>query len=160
VCARCERPTTFETFVCDQCKGRDLGFESARAPLRYKDFGKQILHTLKYRGYARVVERLAAALMLGALDRAERFDALVSVPLHCSRLRRRGFIQAKLLARGVAAGLDAPVSDTLEAVRRTRNKVELTAAERWANVEGAYAVRAACGAGSSSLTTSSPPARR
>jgi competence protein ComFC len=141
VCARCGTPTAFETFVCDECKGVDFGFESARAPLRYEGVGEEIVHSLKYRGYTTVVDRLAAPLMTGVLDRDERFDAVVPVPLHRSRLRRRGFNQAELLARGVAAGLDAPVSDTLQVVRKTRDQVELSAAERRANVEGAYAAR-------------------
>jgi competence protein ComFC len=113
VCARCGMPTAFETFVCDECKGMDLGFESARAPLRYEGVGEEIVH----------------------------FDAVVPVPLHRSRLRRRGFNQAELLARGVAAGLNAPFSDTLRAVRKTRDQVELSAAERRANVAGAFVVR-------------------
>jgi len=141
VCARCGTPTAFETFVCDECKGVDFGFESARAPLRYEGVGEEIVHALKYRGYTRVVERLAAPLMLEVLDRGERFDAVVPVPLHRSRLRRRGFNQAELLARGLAAGLNAPVSDKLRSVRRTRDQVELSAAERRANVEGAFAAR-------------------
>jgi competence protein ComFC len=141
VCARCGTPTAFETFVCDKCKGVDFGFESARAPLRYEGVGEEIVHSLKYRGYTRVVDRLAAPLMCGVFDRTERFDAVVPVPLHRSRLRRRGFNQAELLARGVAAGLNAPVSDTLQVVRKTRDQVELSAAERRANVEGAFTVR-------------------
>src|SRR5215218_2631818 len=141
VCARCGMPTAFETFVCGECKGVDFGFESARAPLRYEGVGKEIVHSLKYRGYTAVVERLAAPLMLGALDGGSRYDAFVPVPLHRSRLRRRGFNQAELLARGVAAGLNAPVLNKLRAVRRTRDQVELSAAERRANVEGAFAAR-------------------
>jgi competence protein ComFC len=141
VCARCGAPTAFETKVCDACKGVDFGFESARAPLRYEGVGEEIVHSLKYRGYTRVVGRLAAPLMAAVLDRGERFDAVVPVPLHRSRLRRRGFNQAELLARGVAAAINAPVSDTLHVVRKTRDQVELSAAERRANVEGAYAVR-------------------
>jgi competence protein ComFC len=141
VCARCGKPTAFETFVCDECGGVDFGFESARAPLRYEGVGEEIVHALKYRGYTRVVERLAVPLMLGVFERGERFDAVVPVPLHRSRLRRRGFNQAELLARGVAAGLNAPFSDKLRAVRRTRDQVELSAAERRANVEGAFAAR-------------------
>jgi competence protein ComFC len=141
VCARCGMPTAFETFVCDECKGVDFAFESARAPLRYEGVGKEIVHTLKYRGYTRIVGRLAAPLMLGVLDRQDRFDAVVPVPLHRARLRRRGFNQAELLARGVAGEINAPVSDTLQVVRRTRDQVELSAAGRRANVEGAYAAR-------------------
>jgi len=140
-CARCGLPTAFETFVCEECKNVDFGFESARAPLRYQGAGKELVHALKYGGYTRVVEKVAAPLMLGALDGGTRFDAVVPVPLHRSRLRKRGFNQAKLLARGVASRINAPVSDTLEVVRSTRDQVELSAAERRANVAGAYAVK-------------------
>jgi competence protein ComFC len=109
VCARCGMPTAFEAFVCGACKGLDFGFESARVSLRYESVGEEIVPALKYRGYAKVVERVQPG---GAL-----------------------------LARGVAAGLDTPAFDTLEAVRRIRDQVELTAAERRANVEEAYAIR-------------------
>jgi competence protein ComFC len=85
----------------------------------------------------RVVGRLAVPLMLQVLDNM-RFDAVVPVPLHRSRLRKRGFNQAELLAGGVAEKMKATVSDTLEVVRSTRDQVELSAAQRRANVAGAY----------------------
>ena len=140
-CARCGMPTAFETFVCDECKDVDFGFESARAPLRCTGVGKEIVHTLKYGGYTRVVERLAAPLMLGVIDPGDGFEAVVPVPLHRSRLRQRGFNQAELLARGVARKINAPVSGTLEVVRRIRDQVELSAAGRRANVAGAFRAR-------------------
>ena len=139
-CGRCGLPTAFATFVCEACKNVDFGFESARAPLRYEGVGKEIVHTLKYRGYRKVVARLATPLMLQALGDG-RFDAVVPVPLHRSRLRKRGFNQAGLLALGVAAEINAPVSDTLKVVRSTRDQVELSAAQRRANVAGAYSAR-------------------
>jgi ComF family protein len=123
--------------VCEGCKNVDFGFESAKAPLKYEGVGKKIVHALKYRGYKRVVERLATPLMLQVLDDG-RFDAIVPVPLHRLRLRKRGFNQAELLARGVAEKIKATVSDTLEVVRSTRDQVELSAAQRRANVTGAY----------------------
>ena len=138
VCGRCGLPTAFATFVCEECKNVDFGFESARAPLKYEGVGKKVVHALKYRGYRRVVERLATPLMLQTLGDG-RFDAVVPVPLHRSRLRKRGFNQAELLARGVAEKMKATVSDTLEVVRSTRDQVELSAAQRRANVAGAYA---------------------
>lgn len=140
VCERCGLPTAFATFVCEECKNVDFGFESARAPLKYEGVGKEIVHSLKYRGYIRVVEKLAAPLMLQVLDDG-RYDAVVPVPLHRSRLRKRGFNQAELLARGVAGKINATVSDTLEVVRSTRDQVELSAAQRRANVAGAYSAR-------------------
>jgi competence protein ComFC len=134
-------PTAFETFVCEGCKNVDFAFVGARAPLRYEGVGKEVVHALKYAGYTRVVGSLAAPLMASAVADAlegRRFDAVVPVPLHRSRLRRRGFNQAELLARGVARRINAPVSDKLQAMRRTRDQVELTAEERRANVGGAY----------------------
>ena len=136
-CGRCGLPTAFATPLCEQCKNVDFRFESARAPLKYGGVGKKIVHALKYRGYQRVVDRLAAPLMLQVID-GPRFDAVVPVPLHRSRLRKRGFNQAELLAGSVAGRLRAPVSDTLEAVRSTRDQIELSAAQRRANVSGAY----------------------
>jgi competence protein ComFC len=147
VCARCGMPMAFETFVCNECKGVDFSFESARAPLKYTGVGKEIVHSLKYRGYTRVVDRLAAPLMLSVLDDRSRFDAVIPVPLHRSRLRRRGFNQAKLLAQAIASEIKAPVSDTIQVVRKTRDQVELSAAERRVNVSGAYRARSRVGGG-------------
>src|SRR5215210_1627206 len=136
-CGRCGLPTAFATPVCQECKNVAFGFESAKAPLKYDGVGKKIVHALKYRGYKRVVDRLAAPLMLQVIDDAS-FDAVVPVPLHRSRRRKRGFNQAELLAGSVAGRLRATVSDTLEAVRSTRDQIELSAAQRRANVAGAY----------------------
>lgn len=131
-------PTAFEVFVCDECKGVDFGFTSARAPLRYEGVGKEIVHSLKYQGYTRVVKRLMAPLMAEQVESS--FDAVACVPLHRSRRRKRGFNQAELMARAVAERIKAPFSDKLESVKKTRDQVELSASERRNNVEGAFTV--------------------
>ncbi len=140
-CKRCGMPTAFDVFVCEECKGVDFGFESARAPLRYEGVGKRIVHALKYSGYLRVVEKLMVPMMREVLT--GDFDVVVPVPLHRSRLWRRGFNQAELMARGLSEKIKTPVSDRLEAVRRTRDQLELSAAGRRANVEGAFRMRGA-----------------
>ncbi len=125
--------------MCGECKGVDFGFASANAPLKYEGVGKEIVHALKYRGYTRVVDRLMVPLMeegLGGL-----FDVVVPVPLHRARRRRRGFNQAELVARALSKKLEVPFSDKLEAVRRTRDQVKLSASERRENVRGAFRPR-------------------
>lgn len=117
----------------------DFGFESARAPLRYEGVGKRIVHALKYGAYLPVVDKLMVPMMRGAVT--GDFDLVVPVPLHRTRLRERGFNQAELMARGVAEKIKTPISDRLQAVRRTRDQVDLSAAERRANVEGAFRAR-------------------
>ena len=39
-CGRCGLPTAFATFVCEECKNVDFGFESARAPLKVRGRGE------------------------------------------------------------------------------------------------------------------------
>lgn len=137
-CGRCGLPTAFETPACDECRGVDLAFDSARAPLRYEGAGKALVHALKYRAYKPVVEKVAAPLIAETVRHEGPFEAVVPVPLHRSRLRKRGFNQAELLARGVAGRIGASLSDTLQAVRSTRDQVKLSAAERRANVADAF----------------------
>ena len=138
-CRRCGAPTAFETFACEECKGLDFGFDSAQAPLMYEGVGKQIVHALKYKGYTSVVERLMTPLLLEVVR--GRFDAVVPVPLHRSRLRKRGFNQAGLMAKSLAREINASFSDTLRAVRVTRDQVQLSGAGRRANVKGAFGVK-------------------
>ena len=140
-CGRCGMPTAFDVYVCDACASEDFGFESARAPLTYEGVGKEVVHALKYRGYRAVVERLMAPLMVATLDVESRFDAVVVVPLHRSRLRKRGFNQAEIMAKAVAKVINAPVSARMEAVRKTRDQVTLTAPQRKTNVSGAFRTR-------------------
>lgn len=131
-------PTAFEVYVCDECKNVDFGFSSARAPLKYEGVGKEIVHSLKYQGYTRVVGRLMAPLMVEMVE--ESFDTVACVPLHRSRLRKRGFNQAELMGQAVAQRIKVPFSDRLESVKKTRDQVELSARERRKNVEGAFKV--------------------
>ncbi len=138
-CRRCGAPTAFEVYSCGECSSRDFGFDGARAPLRYEGAGKELVHALKYKGYAPVVEKVMAPLMANLLDGNHRFDLVVPVPLHRTRLAKRGFNQAELMARGVAERINAPVLDKLRVVRRTRDQVELSSEARRTNVAGAYA---------------------
>src|SRR5215210_1326543 len=100
-CGRCGAPTAFEVYGCSECRVRDLGFDGARAPLRYEGVGKELVHALKYKGYLRVVQKVMTPLMADSLD-GGRFDVVVPVPLHRSRLAKRGFNQAELMAMKVA----------------------------------------------------------
>jgi len=107
--------------------------------LRYEGVGEELVHTLKYKGYLRVVEKAIAPLMVGSV--AGGFDEVVPVPLHRSRRAKRGFNQAELIAGGVAKRISAPVLDKLRVVRRTRDQVELSAGARRANVAGVFTSR-------------------
>ena len=84
---------------------------------------------------------LLAQLMADAFAHRPRPAALVPVPLHRSRLRRRGYDQALELSRPLARALDLTLfEDLLVRTRATSPQSELGAAARRRNVEGAFAV--------------------
>ncbi|WP_460731478.1 ComF family protein [Lysobacter tyrosinilyticus] len=86
---------------------------------------------------------LLAQLMAEFAAGRPRPEAVIPVPLHRARLRRRGYDQALELARPLARALDLPLrDDLLQRVRRTAPQSELSAAARRRNLRGAFAVQA------------------
>lgn len=147
-CGRCGAP--FPTFDaapapvgddrCSACAAAPPAFDYARAAALYTGPLREALHAFKFEGrrtlaapLAELVrEQWAAALPPGV-------DALVPVPLAPARERERGFNQAMLLAERLGARLDVPVrARWLRRARATRPQTELSAAERRANVRGAF----------------------
>ena len=63
---------------------------------------------------------------------------VVSVPTTSARIRRRGYNQAAILAREVAAGLGLPEQDALERVSAPRSQTTLSPRARRENVRGAF----------------------
>ena len=69
-------------------------------------------------------------------------ELLVPVPLHTSRLRKRGYNQALELARPLAQRFGLPLAhDVLSRARPTGAQTELDAAARATNVRAAFAVK-------------------
>jgi ComF family protein len=98
---------------------------------------RDVIQALKYdarptiaRHLGRRMARTGAGVLTGA-------DGVVPVPLHRSRERRRGFNQARELARH----LGLPLRDVLVRTRRTETQADLPAGKRHGNVRGAFALR-------------------
>jgi ComF family protein len=102
------------------------------------------IHELKYQGRRRVAGRLAEVLLTAASARALLAPGavLVPVPLHPRRRRERGFNQAELLAQELSRRTRLEIAAAALVRRRpTAPQTGLSAAERRANVRGAFAVR-------------------
>jgi ComF family protein len=98
---------------------------------------REAVHRLKYADRPQLAGPLAA-VMADALDRVPA-GALVPVPLHPRRRRRRGYNQAELLARELGPLLGRPVWDGLRRVRDTPAQVGRGGADRRAALAGAFA---------------------
>lgn len=125
-------------------KGR-LPVIGAAAFLRFRKRGKvqRMLHSLKYRNRPEVGFKLGAAYGSDIAEDgfAEPFDLILSIPLHRSRLKRRGYNQSDEWARGLSASTAIPfVPNVIQRVRNTRTQTTRTKLGRWENVRGVFAV--------------------
>lgn len=100
-----------------------------------------ILHQLKYKG-RRDLGILLGRLMGEALQHAARFntiEAIVPIPLHPSRERKRGYNQAALLCDGISSILHKPVlNNLLLRTRSTESQTHKGREARWQNMQGKF----------------------
>ena len=99
------------------------------------------LHALKYAGERRLAVPLGEAAAARWCQAGAGGDLVVPVPVHAARARERGYDQAVLIARVVAARLGVPMVPVLERRRRTIAQFELDRARRRTNVDGAFHLR-------------------
>ncbi len=99
----------------------------------------QAIQRFKYGGRTELLPALARLMDHATLRFAGEVDVVLCVPLHRTRLVRRGFNQSALLGAKVAARLGLPFRPTwLGRVRRTSPQVGLSAEERSRNLRGAF----------------------
>jgi ComF family protein len=105
-----------------------------------------MIHQFKY-GKKVMLRRplgLLAAARLNAFAAGFGADLILPVPLHVRRLRERGFNQAILLGEVFSEKWGVDLSrNNLRRIRWTEPQVNLGAAERAANVRGAFAIDSA-----------------
>jgi len=99
-----------------------------------------LIHLYKYRK-VRTLAGPLGDLLLRALPRDEAFDCVTPVPLHWRRRWQRGFNQADLLARRVAAHTGIPRMRLLRRLRSTASQASLSNTSRRRNVSAAFACR-------------------
>lgn len=125
---------------CGLCRRGLNGFDAAYTFGAYDGALRELIHLFKYGG-VRTLAGPLAEMMLRALPRDERFDALVPMPLHWFKRWRRGFNQARLLAQLVSRRTGIPVVAAARRLRSTAPQAGLSNAQRRRNVSGAFAVR-------------------
>ncbi len=151
VCPRCGKPyasphilDAAPGFVCGDCRTTPPFFERAYSAAYYEGVMREAIHQLKYYHKPRLAYHLIRLLVSHIPERIEpgSYTAVVPVPLHKSKQKQRGYNQAFLLARHLAAHghLDMMAGNLLR-IRDTRpqNKQEGRKA-RQENVKNAFQV--------------------
>lgn len=128
--------------VCGRCLRRPPPLDEVHAACIYGTPLDRLLPRLKFH-HDLAAGRLLANLMATAFAplplQGPAPAALIPIPLHATRLRRRGYDQALELARPLARQLGLPlVIDVLRRGRETAPQSRLDAAQRRRNLHGAF----------------------
>jgi competence protein ComFC len=146
-CRRCSEPfdgDITEEFSCANCANRPFHFDAAVSVFRSRGVVRQVIHDFKYNKRQHLRHPITGWLA-EALDdprlRGRRFDALVPVPLHPTRLRDRGFNQAALITELLSKRCGIAVLPALERIRPTTTQTAFDRTERIQNLRNAFRLR-------------------
>ena len=152
-CPRCGASIgefTDPTGGCNRCRGFTFAYQRLARVGLHRGPLAQMIRALKFRRQAHTARFLAqllfqslqgAGLAARRADLAEQFDLITWVPLHWLRRWLRGYNQAELLARRLAALSRHPAKPLLRRTRWTVPQTHLSRQARLANVRGAFALR-------------------
>jgi ComF family protein len=128
--------------LCGNCLRSPPAYERAIVICEFEDPVRMLLHRLKYQADTCVLPALAAIINRAEWDASAKFDWIIPVPLHPSRLRSRGFNQSILLARLLFSSTRDTINPfLLQRVRKTVPQTGLNGAARRKNLHGAFAVQ-------------------
>lgn len=140
ICEQCGKPLISEERLCLRCREiEDAALLGTRALYQYRRGAMALLHGLKERGDQRV-----AALLAGEIRRRRLIppgtDLIVPIPSSRRGRRRRGFDQARLLARELSRLTGIPTAPLLHR-RGGGEQKRLDREGRLANVSGRLTLR-------------------
>jgi competence protein ComFC len=136
-------PGADESLSCPHCQEQALHFEFAIAPFLSSGPIRSAIHRFKYQRHLSL--RIPIALWICSLfDSDPRLASaqgpwhLVPVPLHRSRLHRRGFNQSLELCHVIARQRGLPILQPLKRARPTSQQAKLDRSSRFANALDAF----------------------
>ena len=144
-CMKCGKPLdAYEEEYCADCAKKNHEYNRGIATFVYSETMKRSMYGFKYNGRREYANFYAAetAGNWSHIIRMWNADALIPVPLHPAKLRKRGYNQAEDFARALSGRLDIPVvTDVLQRVKNTRPQKELDDKGRNQNINNAFKIK-------------------
>ncbi len=145
LCTLCGEPFTTTSgadHTCGDCITGRMPFALARSAYTYKSTVLKAIHKFKYNGKTILARPLGQLLAASATELSITPDIIVPVPLHKTRLKRRGFNQSLLLAKEVSRHTGTALDYlNLQRTLYTTPQITLKANARERNVSGAFSLK-------------------
>ncbi len=127
----------------DRFKGK-VPFENVSSFIYYNKGGlsQKIVVNIKYKGFSDFgisMGKLAAKEIKNTSSFFDNIDALIPIPLHYQRMKKRGFNQSEKLAEGISIETGIPVNTSI-VFRKKLNHTQTKKGryERWLNTENIF----------------------
>lgn len=143
ICLFCNKPS-FDGLTHPRCRGKYV-IDGSFSSIVYSGVAKKLIYSFKYKPYLSDLESLLGELFYEGIIQHEilakflKKAVLVPIPLHPSKLRKRGYNQSEILARGLSERLGIPMLNMLERVKNTKTQFKLDRKKRIENMRGAFA---------------------
>lgn len=150
-CTKCGLPFSFDRLqdandtqegeLCIACIKKEPPYTLARSALVYDDISRPLILGYKHADKTQFAPSFAPWLHMAGREFLPQSDYLIPVPLHATRLLKRRYNQAALLAQALSKiADDIPcLPEALHRVRATPSQGHLTTKERHKNVRKAFA---------------------
>lgn len=144
-CLTCGYPYSGEVKgerMCPQCKENKFHFLSGKTAFILKGPAKKLVHEFKYnKGFHLLPDIMNLVKQVPGYIEYLEGAVLIPVPLHRSKLRKRGFNQSLLFAKALASEVvGAQVLELLKRVKATETQTYLGKELRQKNVKNAFAL--------------------
>lgn len=146
LCLLCNQPS-FNNLSHPKCK-RKYVIDGCFSALSYNKTVQKLIYNFKYKPYLTDLKNVLTDLFYESIIQNEQFQkqikigewVLVPIPLSSTKLRKRGYNQAEILAEELSKKFNFPVQNLLKRTKETKTQVGLTNLQRKLNVREAFSI--------------------
>lgn len=144
LCSKCSKPIDYVSSInlCPECNTHKRYFELSKSPFLYEGEIKKAIYKYKYYN-KHYYYKFFGNILINFMKENNylNFDYIVSVPLHSSKMRIRGYNQSELIAKYLSKELNIPYFDALKRTRKTIKQSTQSKEERRKNLENAFSIK-------------------
>lgn len=140
-CNKCGKQVKLPNTICNECLKKDHSYERGFIALDYDGMTKEAIYRFKYKNQPLYSKTLAELMYQAAFKKAilnYKFDYITAVPLYPTRLKKRGYNQAELLAKDLSLKLNIEYRVLLKRTKDTKPQNSLSPKQRYNNLKGAF----------------------
>ncbi|MDF2678600.1 MAG: phosphoribosyltransferase [Bacillota bacterium] len=143
-CVKCSKPMDLglNVDICKDCAGEEKHFETSKSPFEYDGLIKKCIYDFKYYNKPYFYRFFGSSLISYMNENNyNSFDFILSVPLHRSKMIKRGYNQSELLAKYIAGKSNIPYVNALKRTKKTSKQSSKSKSERQKNLKNAFKVK-------------------